>query len=407
VAGTSPFFCGTVEGPPCPTPAKYVFRNAAKIIKQMIAKTAEMLIMLPRIVMGPIRSSRFRPFLARGHHMWIRNSLLFMAVVVFCAQVRADSLVLTAGATAAGFGLSTFASGFPTDSSEANGAVGPLGIAFVNNGVLVTDAPGNIRFFATDTDNQTIASASTVGTNLGHNNAVGLAQIGSTIYMTEQVNGKVVTVNPTPGPIGGPSSIVTSIVNATGIVTNPITGHLFVSTYNGNSIYDVNPSNGVTTLFTSAYFDGISTDGTTLFGADPGNGHIYGYNIANPTNVTDYGFINFGVPDGTALGTGSLAGNLFVNTNSGNVVELNLLTHVQTEIATGGVRGDFVAVDPNGTLLLTEQTTVYRLTAPSGGGFGSSTPLPPVALAGFVLLGVLGALQVRPKGKRSPAAKRY
>jgi hypothetical protein len=222
-----------------------------------------------------------------------------------------------------------------------------------------------------------------------------LAQVGSTVYMTEQSNGKVVTVNPTPGVTGGPSSVLTSIGNATGIVTDPANGHLFVSTYNGNGIYDVNPSNGVTTLFTSAYFDGISTDGTTLFGADPGNGHIYGYNIANPAMVTDYGFINFGVPDGTALGTGSLSGNLFVNTNSGDVVELNLSTHLQTEIATGGGRGDFVAVDPNGTLLLSEQTTVYRLTAPNGGGFGSSAPLPPVALVGIVLLGLLGVLRLR------------
>jgi hypothetical protein len=299
-----------------------------------------------------------------------------------------DALTLTAAGSGAGFALSTFASGFPTDSNEANGAVGPLGIAFVNGGVLVSDAPGNLRFFSSDTDGQTVAG-STLIASYGHNNALGLAKVGSTVYMTQQVNGHVVTVNPTTGAI----SNVANIGEPTGITVDPTNGHLFVSTYNSNNVFDIDPAGPSTTLFTNAFLDGLSTDGTTLYGANP-NGNILGFNIVTHAQVFDSGPIT-GDPDGTALGTGTLAGNIFVNTNAGSVIEINLATKVQTVLATGGIRGDFVMVDPNGTLLLDEQSTIYRLTAPDGGTFGTSTPLPSAVWGGAALLALLGANAAR------------
>ena len=77
--------------------------------------------------------------------------------------------------------------------------------------------------------------------------------------------------------------------------------------------------------------------------------------------VFDSGAISGGV-DGIALGKGPVAGNLFVNTNGGTVVEVNLATAAQTLIASGGSRGDFVTVDPNnGTLLVTQSDRIMRL----------------------------------------------
>src|SRR5262249_46373741 len=96
-------------------------------------------------------------------------------------------MVLTPAAQAAGFRLSTFASGFPTDRKEGNGPVGPLGVALPIGGrVLVTDAPGNIRRFPSDTDGQNAGSVAPLQF-YGHNNAAGLAQVRSAIYMTQQV----------------------------------------------------------------------------------------------------------------------------------------------------------------------------------------------------------------------------
>ncbi|MEP6755633.1 MAG: PEP-CTERM sorting domain-containing protein, partial [Chthonomonadales bacterium] len=61
-------------------------------------------------------------------------------------------------------------------------------------------------------------------------------------------------------------------------------------------------------------------------------------------------------------------------------------TSASTLIASGGSRGDFVAVDPNGTLLLTQIDRIQRLTAPQGGGFGQ-TPEPGT----LAMIGGMGA----------------
>ncbi len=125
-------------------------------------------------------------------------------------------------------------------------------------------------------------------------------------------------------------------------------------------------------LFNNAGADGLSTDGTVLYAAVNINS-IVGYNILTKVQTFNSGFINSA--DGSALGFGTLSGNIFANTNDGRLVEINLTTSVQTVIATGGTRGDFVTVDPNGTLLITQSNSIVRLTPASGGAF-ASTPEP-------------------------------
>jgi hypothetical protein len=64
-------------------------------------------------------------------------------------QLSSAGLTLTAGAPAAGFNLTNFATGFP----ERSDGVGPVGIAFPSGGgVLVADGPGNIRLLPSDAD---------------------------------------------------------------------------------------------------------------------------------------------------------------------------------------------------------------------------------------------------------------
>jgi sugar lactone lactonase YvrE len=312
----------------------------------------------------------------------VRFSLksLACAVAVAAAASQADAMVLTPAGVAEGFTLTTFASGFPTTGF----CCGPLGVAFPNSGgVLVADYPGHIFRFATDTDNQLASSATQSSTNYGSNNPVGLAKSGGNIYLTLQAQNQVVQVDDNGNFVAflanGPGS-------ATGIATNPANGHLFVG---GNQIFDINPANGNTTVFKNfGFFDGItiSNDGVKLFAEI--NGHILGFLIADGTQFFDSGFIAGG-PDGTALGTGVLDGKLFVNNNDGSVVEIDLATNTKTLIATGGSRGDFVQVDPNGTLLLTQTDSILRLTAPSGGGFQTEVPEPAtMTLLGVGLLGM-------------------
>ena len=266
-------------------------------------------------------------------------------------------------------------------------------MAFVGGTVLVSDDTGNVRVFATDTDGQTAASAP-IAHNYGNSNAIGIAQVGGGIYMTQQSNstGDLVQIN-NDGTFH--QLIVGGMPAATGIVADPHNGTLFVSTIGNGVIYTIDPIAKTKTAFKDVEADGLSlsADGSVLYAAND-TGHIYGFDTTTAAQVYDSGFIP-GDVDGTAVGTGALAGNLFVNTNSGTVYEVNLGTNAQTKIASGGSRGDFVSVDPtNDTLLLTQTSTIVRLTPPAGGGFGGNPTPEPSTIAPFALgaLGLAGLL---------------
>ena len=127
----------------------------------------------------------------------------------------------------------------------------------------------------------------------------------------------------------------------------------------------------MTHIYSGVSFDGLTTDGVVVYAARE-DGEVVGIRISDGAQVFDAG--NFAGADGVALGTGTLAGNLYVNTNYGELIQVNLATNAQTVIGTGGSRGDFVTVDPpNGSLLLDQSDSILRLNAPLGGGFGPMT----------------------------------
>lgn len=328
----------------------------------------------------------------------LSTGLAAAALLAVAWPAQAD-LTLTPAGMAEGFSLSTFATGFPTD-----GNIGPLGIAYVGSTVLVSDYPGNVRVFATDTDGQSAGAATLAPYFYGNTNAVGMAQYNGNIYMSEQGAGKLDLLK-SDGTLD--HTISSSIPSATGITISQI-GTIYVST-GGGGIFTVNPTTGTATQFKNYEADGLSlsADNSVLYEAN-NNGHIYGFNTSDPAvnavPVFDSGAIPGGV-DGTAIGSGALAGNLFVNTNGGTVYEVNLASSALTQIASGGSRGDFVSVDPNnGTLLLTQTDSIIRLSPPSGGGFGNTVPEPSTwASFGLGSLG-LGGLLLRARRRAANAA---
>src|SRR6516165_4609309 len=96
-------------------------------------------------------------------------------------QLLSGGLTLTAGAQAAGFNLTTFATGFP----ERSDGSGPLGIAFPSGGgVLVGDTHGNVRLIPSDADGQDATTAPPVaGASFGEGNAAGMALVNGNIYL--------------------------------------------------------------------------------------------------------------------------------------------------------------------------------------------------------------------------------
>jgi len=303
--------------------------------------------------------------------------VLLLAVLAFNVVPAQADMALTAAGTADGLTLTTFASGFPTTGF----CCGPLGITFpTSGGVMVADYPGNVYVFPADTDGQ-IAGSITPVTGYPFTGPTGLTSLGGNIYMTIQAAGQVVQLNND----GTLNHVVANVGVATGIVADPTSGMLFVS--NVSQIFKVNPVTGTVTLFVSAPADGLTLDTATGTLYAEVSGHILGFNTTTGTPVFDSGLIGGG-PDGAALGGGTLAGNIFVNTNGGTLVEVNIATDMQTLLATGGSRGDFVTLDPNGSLLLTQTDRILRLTPPSGGCFGSTCSVPEPSSAGMILVGL-------------------
>lgn len=279
-----------------------------------------------------------------------------------------SGMTLAPAAQAAGFSLSTFAVGFP----ERSDGLGPFGVAFpASGGVLVDDGPGNVRLFPNDTDGQNSAAVPPVsGATYGQNHAEGIARVGNNLYLNLGELNEIALINDD----GTLNKVIANVPNADAVAVNPLNGHLFVSAFD-SAIYEVNPVTGNASVFLNVKADGLAFDPNSgilyaalYSGAGPGN-RVQGFNIGTKAVVFDSGTISGG-PDGIALGAGSLAGNLFVNTNAGTLVEVNLATTTQSVIASGGSRGDFVTVDPNnGTLLVSQSDRLMRLTAPSGSGF--------------------------------------
>ena len=275
-----------------------------------------------------------------------------------------SGLTLTAAGLADGFGLLTFATGFPENSF----GLGPISVAFpATGGVLATDTFGNLRLFPTDTDGQDAASITPIqnfgGADAGNPNAFALAQLNGTIYMTQAGTGDVVKlIN------NGASTqvVVSGISRASAVVADPFNNLLYVHRAgNGAPIYVVDPVAKTVNVFQNIQADGLSLspDGKTLYAAIDGGasaGHVLGFDTTTKALDFDSGAISGG-PDGIAVGKGPVAGNLFVNTNGGTIVEVNLATAAKTLIASGGSRGDLVTVDANNaTLLVTQSDRIMR-----------------------------------------------
>jgi hypothetical protein len=275
---------------------------------------------------------------------------------VMVGSIAQADMTLTPAAVAEGYSLSTFATNFPND-----GNAGPVGIAFPGDGVMVSDFPGHIRVFPSHADGQDAAAVPAVA--YPFIDATGIAELDGTLYLAQRAAGRVARIN-ADGTLD--QAVVGGLPFALGIVADSIAGRLFVTTSNAPNaaIYAVDPVAKTATLFQSIDADGLalSGDGRTLYAAALRE-RILGFDTTTKTQVFDSGTIPF--VDGPALGAGSLAGKIFGNVNDGTVWEVELATGAQTMLASGGSRGDLVAVDPSdGTLLLTQTDRILRLHGP-------------------------------------------
>lgn len=291
----------------------------------------------------------------------------------FDDQPGTGPLSLTPAGIARGFGLSTFASNFP------NSGIGPVGIAFAGNGhVYVTNAGTTIYDFPSDADGQDATTTPWV-----HSAGFSFANSDGNLYMTDEVNepssGSIARLTGLAGP--GQTAQSNPIVSVPGyfrgMCANPANGHLFVCNEGDFKVYEVDPVAKTATVFLSGFYglDGISisADGRTLYlvVALSDGSHMAGYDLRTHALTFLSNLINGA--DGCSVGHGALRGKLYVNTNYGEVYEVDLATAEMTLIAAGGTRGDLTANDPNGSLLLTQTDRIIRLIPPPGGSFTESS----------------------------------
>ena len=313
------------------------------------------------------------------------TGLLAATLAGVAATPSHAGLTLTAAGIAQGLTLSTFVNGVPSSNT-----VGPISTAYPSNGnVLMSSyATGKIIAFSSNADGQSYASGTPSTTS--YDAPTGMATYNGNTYLVEQGNGHFDQVDANGNLV---STLATGLGSSTGLsIAN---GFAYISNVS-NSIYKVDLSNNaVSTLVSGQTVDGVtlSPDGTVLYGTlvgGPSAYHVLGWDAATgaPTGF-DSGYISGA--DGAAAAVGTLAGNIFVNTNNGELYEVDSLGN-QTLVANGGTRGDLVSIDPtNGSLLLSQTDSVVRLTLPAGSSFSGDLPEPAsIAVLGCGLLGLAG-----------------
>lgn len=326
----------------------------------------------------------------RQRAAWALSIGLAILVLAATSGVAQAQLTLTQPAINRGFTLTTFLDNVPSTSNS-----GPLGFGLRTDGqVLVTNSGGLIFRFPNHNDGQHW-SGGTQMSSRSTSNAQCIAQVQQNnvwkYYLSQSILGRVVEIDQDGQDVAPPHALTLSgslclIPYPAGIV-NSHTGHLFATSLNINNIYEIDPILNTVSIFKSGV--GTNEDGMTfnaqgsiLYVACPSEHVVKGFEVSSGALVWTSP-VTTETPDGLAIGTGTLTGYIYANCNEGVVWEFDLGPHggVNTKIATGGTRGDFIASDPDkfcGSIgspsLLLSQTSVWlRLDPPGGGFFGPPT----------------------------------
>ena len=284
------------------------------------------------------------------------------------------------GTAGAGYAASTFASGF----AYTSGCVGPVGLAFDSqDNLLVSDnADGNLYRFSPEGGSadpghlvaDPFNSPGISGLVFGRHGSLyaggeygALCLIINTIAQLDPGTGQVIRYLNAPG---------TCVL---GLAIDPLSGDMFVTAHYGG-IFRLSGYTGGSAgtsvnyaLGTAVGMDGLTfaPDGT-LYAANESSGVIYsitGTDSATPGVATPIATV--AGADGITLVTNPSNASLpyvIVNTNSGDIVKIDQAVSpaTLTTIYSGGSRGDFVTVGPDGCMYATQTDRVIRVTNADG-----------------------------------------
>lgn len=259
-------------------------------------------------------------------------------------------------------GATDFLTGFPSCSGSR---VGPVGLLFDPKGAIVTDACGmTYRFPLTggDASRAPVRVHNELGRGLaiskGRYYAVGAPGGRWGLYLLDP---STLALGPMVAPVDG---------DGRAVVTDPATGDLYVSSSHQIArIAGPGSSHPAVSTFARGDYDGLyfTSNGARLYAADYSRGHLSGFTRAGQLTL-DVDLHSHG-PDGVAVakkganGAGvPVSDNVFVNSNDGTVERIDVNHDNQVSVvASGGSRGDFATVGPDGCLYATQSDRIVLL----------------------------------------------
>lgn len=295
---------------------------------------------------------------------------------------------------APGYTVTTFASGFRTDLCFA-----PFGLAFDQQGDLIAAnrATGFLYRFgplggAADPGHQ-INAAPIAGRPTG----LAFAKDGR-LYATLIDGAAVVELDPVTGAV---VRTVATVFNPLALATDPVSGDLFVGTFEGVQRLAgfANGPGTLTPYYAALFTDGIAfaADGTLYVksGCCPDFvARVGGTSAPDSGQVTIVAFVDEG--DGIAIEPNPADPSkpfLYVNGTNGTLTRIDTTAAPATtsSVFTGGSRGDFVAVGPDGCLYATQTDRVLKVTRSDGAcRWQPDSPAPRIALTPAVAAGTQG-----------------
>lgn len=294
-------------------------------------------------------------------------------------MVVASVMLLVAAASAqafttvnAPFGAAVdLAKGFPT-CSQGGAPLGPVGFADDGKNTFVLDICNRTTYrFGPDGGDPATAPQFTSGLN--HS----LIFHKGGYYGTDADGGGtgtkgVWTWDPNTLHLGHLVAAIPGARIIRGAFGDPATTDLYVSSLSG--IWRVqgpeSASPTVSNFVSGGNIDGMGFkgDGTILYAADLGTGHVRGWSVPSGTQVFDLDVGGGGLdgitvaPPNRVINGVDISDNVFVNFNDGTVKRIDVHNgNAITTVASGGTRGDFAFVDSQGFLVVSQTDSFVRL----------------------------------------------